>query len=46
LLIAELSYTGPTHLTQAKVAILLASAAASVLAALVLGRRNRSLGQP
>lgn len=45
LLIAELSYTGTTHLTHAKGAILLASAAASLLAALVLGRRNRSLGQ-
>ncbi|MFI6925425.1 Na+/H+ antiporter NhaA [Nonomuraea spiralis] len=41
LLIAELSYTGQTHLTQAKGAILLASAAASVLAAVILGVRGR-----
>ncbi|WP_410582599.1 Na+/H+ antiporter NhaA [Amycolatopsis sp. lyj-108] len=41
LLIAELSYTDDTHLTDAKGAILLASAASSVLAAAVLGRRSR-----
>ena len=43
LLIAELSYADTTHLTNAKGAILLASAAASLLAALVLGRRNHNL---
>ncbi|MEU1721237.1 Na+/H+ antiporter NhaA [Nonomuraea sp. NPDC005692] len=48
LLIAELSYTGPAYLTQAKGAILLATAAASVLAALILGarvRRHRTAGR-
>ncbi|GAB3412277.1 Na+/H+ antiporter NhaA [Flindersiella endophytica] len=42
LLIAELSYTSPTHLTYAKGAILLASTAAAVLAALLLRHRGRS----
>ncbi|MEU8804453.1 Na+/H+ antiporter NhaA [Spirillospora sp. NPDC048819] len=41
LLIAELSYTDAAQLTEAKGAVLLASAAASLLAAVVLGRRNR-----
>nr|WP_269433598.1 Na+/H+ antiporter NhaA [Nonomuraea sp. SBT364] len=41
LLIAELSYTDPAHLTDAKGAILSASAASAVLAALLLGARNR-----
>ncbi|MEU6935214.1 Na+/H+ antiporter NhaA [Streptomyces rubiginosohelvolus] len=41
LLIAELSYTTEAHLTDAKGAILLASAAASLLAAVILGRRSR-----
>lgn len=41
LLIAELSYDGTTHLTAAKGAILLGSAASALLAALVLGRRSR-----
>jgi NhaA family Na+:H+ antiporter len=41
LLIAELSHTSETHLTDAKGAILLASAAASLLAAPVLGYRSR-----
>ncbi|MEO3861005.1 Na+/H+ antiporter NhaA [Acrocarpospora sp. B8E8] len=41
LLIAELSYPGPAHLTAAKTAILLASAIASLLAALLLGVRSR-----
>ncbi|MFE4055973.1 Na+/H+ antiporter NhaA [Streptomyces sp. NPDC059096] len=41
LLIAELSYTTDAHLTDAKGAILLASAAASLLAAVILGRRSR-----
>ncbi|WP_174189761.1 Na+/H+ antiporter NhaA [Nocardia barduliensis] len=41
LLIAELSYTEPGHLTDAKGAILLASVTAAVLAALVLGIRSR-----
>ncbi|GAA2280892.1 Na+/H+ antiporter [Streptomyces ruber] len=41
LLVAELSYTSQAHLTDAKGAILLASATAALLAALVLGRRNR-----
>ncbi|MEV8293202.1 Na+/H+ antiporter NhaA [Streptomyces rochei] len=41
LLIAELSYTSVVHLTDAKGAILLASAAASLIAAVVLGRRSR-----
>ncbi|WP_410535722.1 Na+/H+ antiporter NhaA [Streptomyces sp. KL2] len=41
LLIAELSYTTEAHLTDAKGAILLASATASLLAAVVLGRRSR-----
>ncbi|MEU5757034.1 Na+/H+ antiporter NhaA [Streptomyces sp. NPDC047829] len=41
LLIAELSYASNAHLTDAKGAILLASAAASLIAAVVLGRRSR-----
>ncbi|MGQ4488979.1 Na+/H+ antiporter NhaA [Streptomyces sp. SAS_281] len=41
LLIAELSYTSEVHLTDAKGAILLASAGASLIAAVVLGRRSR-----
>ncbi len=41
LLIAELSYADPGHLTDAKAAVLLASTAAAVVAAVVLGRRNR-----
>lgn len=41
LLIAGLSYTTEAHLTDAKGAILLASAAASLLAAVILGRRSR-----
>ncbi|MGW3679346.1 Na+/H+ antiporter NhaA [Streptomyces prasinus] len=41
LLIAELSYTTDAHLTDAKGAILLASALASLLAAVILGRRSR-----
>ncbi|MEU0002321.1 Na+/H+ antiporter NhaA [Streptomyces microflavus] len=45
LLIAELSYTSDAHLTDAKGAILLASFAASLLAALVLGRRSRHYGR-
>jgi NhaA family Na+:H+ antiporter len=40
LLFAELSYDNDAHLTQAKGAILLSSAAASLLAALILGRRR------
>ncbi|WP_245765554.1 Na+/H+ antiporter NhaA [Nonomuraea jiangxiensis] len=42
LLFAELSYTSQAHLTQAKGAILLASAVACVLGAVVLGLRNRN----
>ncbi|MFG2683076.1 Na+/H+ antiporter NhaA [Streptomyces sp. NPDC048392] len=45
LLIAELSYTSEAHLTDAKGAILLASFAACVLAAVVLGRRSRHYGR-
>ncbi|MGP3775398.1 Na+/H+ antiporter NhaA [Streptomyces sp. SDT5-1] len=41
LLIAELSYDSQAHLTDAKGAILLASTAAALLAALALGHRNR-----
>jgi NhaA family Na+:H+ antiporter len=41
LLIAELSYADPAHLTDAKAAILLASVIASMLAAIILGRRSR-----
>ncbi|MCM8556159.1 Na+/H+ antiporter NhaA [Streptomyces sp. STCH 565 A] len=41
LLIAELSYTTEAHLTDAKGAILIASAAASLLAAVNLGHRSR-----
>ncbi|AXG82193.1 Na+/H+ antiporter NhaA [Streptomyces paludis] len=41
LLIAELSYTDTAHLTDAKGAILLASAIAALLAALILGHRGR-----
>jgi NhaA family Na+:H+ antiporter len=41
LLVAELSYTDTTRLTDAKGAILLASVIASVLACVVLGARNR-----
>ncbi len=41
LLIAELSYTEPGRLIDAKGAILLASVTAAVLAALVLGIRSR-----
>lgn len=41
LLIAELSYTDPAHLTDAKAAVLLASTTAAILAALVLGQRSR-----
>ncbi|KPC85459.1 pH-dependent sodium/proton antiporter [Streptomyces sp. NRRL WC-3753] len=49
LLIAELSYTTEAHLTDAKGAILLASVFASLLAAVLLGRRSRRyhrLAQP
>lgn len=41
LLIAELSYPAPAQLTYAKAAILLASAVSSLLAAAILGTRNR-----
>ncbi|GHH95703.1 Na+/H+ antiporter NhaA [Streptomyces capillispiralis] len=41
LLIAELSYSSDVHLTDAKGAVLLASAAAALIAAMVLGRRSR-----
>ncbi|MER6130024.1 Na+/H+ antiporter NhaA [Streptomyces sp. NPDC001795] len=41
LLFAELSYDSPDYLTEAKGAVLLASAASSVMAALVLGCRSR-----
>lgn len=41
LLIAELSYPAPVQLTYAKAAILLASAVSSLLAAVILGTRNR-----
>jgi NhaA family Na+:H+ antiporter len=41
LLFAELSYAPGAHLTNAKGAILLASTTATLLAALVLGRRSR-----
>ncbi|MFI9460539.1 Na+/H+ antiporter NhaA [Streptomyces xiamenensis] len=41
LLIAELSYTDAAHLTDAKGAVLLASAIAALVAAVVLGRRSR-----
>jgi NhaA family Na+:H+ antiporter len=41
LLISELSYTDAAALTNAKGAVLLASATASVMAALLLGARNR-----
>lgn len=41
LLITELSYTTPAHQTIAKGAVLLASAIASLLAALLLGARSR-----
>ncbi|EST33652.1 sodium:proton antiporter [Streptomycetaceae bacterium MP113-05] len=41
LLIVELSYTSAGNLTEAKGAVLLASAAASLLAVVVLGRRSR-----
>jgi Na+:H+ antiporter, NhaA family len=41
LLIAELSYTGPAHLTDAKGAILLASVTAGLLGAILLGGRSR-----
>ncbi|MGW1994928.1 Na+/H+ antiporter NhaA [Embleya sp. NPDC001921] len=40
-LVAELSYTEPAHLTDAKGAVLLASAIASSLAAVVFGARSR-----
>ncbi|MDT0269039.1 Na+/H+ antiporter NhaA [Streptomyces sp. DSM 44915] len=49
LLIAELSYADPADLTEAKGAILLASAVASLLAAVVLGvrgRHHRQLAMP
>ncbi|OKJ17802.1 sodium:proton antiporter [Streptomyces sp. CB00316] len=41
LLIAELSYSTDAHITDAKGAILLASALACLLAAVILGRRSR-----
>jgi NhaA family Na+:H+ antiporter len=41
LLMAELSYPAPAQLTHAKAAILLASAVMSLLAAAILGARNR-----
>jgi Na+:H+ antiporter, NhaA family len=41
LLITELSYTGAAHLTDAKLAVLLVSAAASLSATFVLGARSR-----
>ncbi|RAS64792.1 sodium/proton antiporter (NhaA family) [Lentzea atacamensis] len=43
LLIADLSFTTESHLTDAKGAVLLASAVASVLAAIILGTRSRRL---
>ncbi|MCF6467033.1 Na+/H+ antiporter NhaA [Nonomuraea sp. MG754425] len=45
LLIAELSYTAPTHLTGAKAAILFASAASCLLSALVLALRSRRVAR-
>lgn len=41
LLVADLSYTDDAHLTHSKAAILLASATASLLAAVTLGHRGR-----